>query len=281
MNYLQKIAYRLEHACLATTALFCLFFGITTGCRDVRESSEHPPPTSQSDALVQVSTIDAILGGLYGGVMDFETLKRHGDFGIGTFDGLDGEMAGFDGNFYQVQADGIAYPVSDSMRTPFATITFFDVDHQEIMPGGLDYTGTREFLDSTFPTENIFYAIKITGTFSYMKTRSVPRQSKPYPPLIEVTRTQPEFDFNDIQGTLVGYRCPDYISGINAPGYHLHFIAEDAGTGGHVLDFKIAEGMAFVDYVSEFSLMLPDKESGFYRLDLTQDRQAELEEAEK
>ena len=96
---------------------------------------------------------------------------------------FDGEMVGFDGDFYQVKADGIAYPVTDSMRTPFASVTFFDVDCEESLPEGMDYNRLPDFMGSILPTDNIFYALRIEGTFSYMKTRSVPVQQKPYPPL--------------------------------------------------------------------------------------------------
>ena len=66
-------------------------------------------PLADGETLVQVSTIDAILNGLYEGMTDFKTLQTYGDFGIGTFVGLDGEMISLDGRFYQVKADGIAY----------------------------------------------------------------------------------------------------------------------------------------------------------------------------
>jgi len=130
---------------------------------------------SAIETLVQISTIDAILGGVYDGVMDFRTLKEYGDFGIGTFDSLDREMVGFNGNFYQVKADGIAYPVSDSMETPFASVTFFNADYEEKLPEGTNYEQLQAILDGALPTSNIFYAIKIEGSFNYMKTRSVLR----------------------------------------------------------------------------------------------------------
>ena len=80
---------------------------------------------NQGDILTQVSTIDAILGGLYDGVVTYGELKQYGDFGIGTFEGLDGEMVALDGNFYQIKSDGVAYPVDDDMTTPFACAIFF------------------------------------------------------------------------------------------------------------------------------------------------------------
>ena len=139
----------------------------------------------------------------------------------------------------------------------------------------------EEFLDGILPTSNIFYAIRIEGTFSYMKTRSVPGQQKPYPPLVEVTRNQPVFEFSDVEGTIAGFRCPDYVSGVNVPGYHLHFLTRDNDAGGHVLEFEVKQAVAAVDYTSEFFMILPDEDSDFYRIDLTPDKQGGLEEVEK
>jgi len=260
----------------------CLLFTTVTGCSISTPPAEYADnPIAQRETLVQISTIDAILNGVYDGVVDFAALKDYGDFGIGTFEGLDGEMIGFDGNFYQVRADGIAYPVSDSMETPFACVTFFDADYEEELPEGFDYEQIQELLDDTLPTGNIFYAIKIEGTFSYMKTRSVPGQQKPYPPLVEVTRNQPIFEFTNIDGTVVGFRCPAYVAGVNIPGYHLHFLTNGNDAGGHVLEFQVADVVAYVDYTSEFLMILPGEGSYFYELDLTQNKQEELEEAEK
>ena len=262
--------------------ILCLFL---TGSGACTSSTVSPTiagnPIAQRETLVQISTIDALLNGVYDGVMTMGTLEEYGDFGIGTFESLDGEMVGFDSNFYQVKADGIAYAVSDSMKTPFACVTFFDEDREEKVPEHLSYPQLQEFLDALLPTGNIFYAIKIEGTFSYMKTRSVPGQQKPYPPLVEVTKNQPVFEFNDIQGTIAGFRCPTYVDGVNVPGYHLHFLTGSKDAGGHILEFETKEAVASIDYTSEFLMILPDKDSAFYGIDLNQDKQGELEEVEK
>jgi len=167
------------------------------------------------------------------------------------------------------------------METPFASVTFFNVDRKEQLPEGMNYEQLEEFLDEMLLTNNIFYAIKIGGTFSYMKTRSVPRQEKPYPPLVEITKNQPVFEFNDVEGMIVGFRCPAYVSGVNVPGYHLHFLTKSKDVGGHVLEFKVEEAVASVDYTSEFLMILLGESSDFYKIDLTQDKQEELEEVEK
>jgi acetolactate decarboxylase len=247
-----------------------------TGC-----ASQQANPISGGDTLVQISTIDAVLNGLYDGVTDFKTLKLYGDFGIGTFQALDGEMIAVDGKFYQVKADGKVYAVVDTMLTPFASMTYFSADFSMDLAEGMSYTAVQTFLDKNLPTDNIFYAIQIKGTFSYMKTRSVPAQQKPYPPLVDVTAHQPVFEMHDVEGVIVGFRSPSYVSGVNVPGYHLHFLTTDKTAGGHILDFTVKKATASIDNTSDFLMLLPGQGSDFYNLDLSQDKESDLNKAEK
>jgi acetolactate decarboxylase len=238
-------------------------------------------PAPKSDALTQISTIDALLNGVYDGVMSLGELKEYGDFGIGTFEGLDGEMVFYDGVFYQVKADGVAYVPADSVTAPFAAVTFFDTDKEVPLAAGTSYVTLQTFLDGILPTNNIFYAVEITGTFSYVQTRSVPAQQKPYPPLAAVTADQSVFEFTNVAGTIVGFISPPYVDGISVPGFHLHFLTADKQAGGHVLDLQISEATAAIDYISEFNLTLPGSDSDFYDLDLTPDLSDDLEQVEK
>jgi acetolactate decarboxylase len=256
--------------------LLSIFF---IGCSR-SEQSDGVSSSEHQETLTQISTIGALLSGVYDGVITYSELKEYGDFGIGTFEDLDGEMVALNGDFYQVKADGVAYEVEGYMKTPFACVTFFDTDMEAKLSEGMDYADMREFIDSLISTENIFYAIKISGTFNYVKTRSVPRQMKPYPPLVEVTKSQPIFEFNDIKGTIVGFRSPPYIAGVNVPGYHLHFITEDCNAGGHLLEVKVKGACVFLDYTSKLFMILPG-EDDFYQVDLTQVKEEELEKAEK
>lgn len=224
-----------------------------TGC-----ASLIPATTPDRDILYQVSTLGALQQGLYQGGMTYGQLKQHGDFGVGTFDALDGEMVATDGKFYQVTSDGVAHRVQDAQTAPFAAITFFDSDKTITLNQSVDFQGLGAFLDSQLPTRNIFYAIKIVGTFDYVKTRSVPRQKEPYPPLAEVVKTQPTFEFNNVQGTLVGLRSPDYVVGINQPGYHFHFITADEKSGGHVLEMKLHGVTIALDETRNWETVLPN-----------------------
>ncbi|MCW4021036.1 MAG: acetolactate decarboxylase, partial [Candidatus Bathyarchaeota archaeon] len=137
------------------------------------------------DVIFQSSTISALLVGVYDGNMTCKELSEKGDFGLGTFQGLDGEMIGLDGRFYQVKVDGAVYSVDDSTKTPFAVVTFFESDKTVQVEEAMNCSRLEQYLDSLLPTKNIMYAVKMVGRFTYLKTRSVPKQNPPYPRLSE------------------------------------------------------------------------------------------------
>jgi acetolactate decarboxylase len=211
-----------------------------------------------------------LLEGIYDGEFSFRELKQHGDLGLGTFNSLDGEMTMIDGEVYQVKSDGKVYVMSDSAKTPFSVVTFFEEDTSIVLDSFMDYKTLEEFIDKALPTKNIIYAIKIEGLFKYIHTRSVPAQEKPYPPLAEVVKTQPQFEFYNERGTLVGFRMPDYINGINVPKYHLHFVTEDRKGGGHLLDCVTDKVKINIDFTDKISVILPKTEA-FYKADLNKE----------
>jgi len=210
------------------------------------------------DVLFQVSTMNAIFRADYDGEITYGELKQHGDFGIGTFDALDGELFALGGKFYRIKADGKAYPVDDSMKTPFAVVTFFQPDKSVLLDKASDYKQLQQYLDNLFPAKDIFYAIKIEGTFEYVKARNIPRQDKPYPQFSEVVKNQIIFEFHNIEGTLVGFWCPAYLEEINVPGYHFHFITKDKRMGGHLLECQVQDVKIEIDYTPEFHMALSE-----------------------
>src|ERR671913_854288 len=169
-------------------------------------------------ALFQTSTIDALLEGRYDGDVSFAELEEHGDFGLGTLEALDGEMVALDGGFYQVKADGRAYPIDGGTRTPFAVVTFFDPNLSRALPGPVDLYAFCERLDRLVGREASCYAVRVDGRFEYVKTRSVPRQRRPYPPLAKVVEHQPTFELRDVPGSLVRVSFPRYAQGLNVAG---------------------------------------------------------------
>jgi acetolactate decarboxylase len=244
------------HLLLASVLVFITIY--LSGCLNLQKDK---------DVLFQTSMLNVLSEGVYDGDVTFENLKEYGDFGIGTLNGLDGEMVAAAGEFYQIRADSKAYRVKDSVKTPFAVVTFFEADKTISLDKTFDYEQLKQYLDSVLPTKNIFYAIKVEGVFKYIKARSVAAQSKPYLSLDEALKKQTTFEFYDVTGTLVGFWCPAYVEGINMPGYHFHFITSDRQNGGHLLDCETESVKIEFDYTSDF-LMMPLDSDEFYELDL-------------
>lgn len=234
--------------------------------------------TEDPQLVVQVSTIDALMQGVFDGNTPLSDLSGWGDFGIGTFHALNGELILLDGSFYQIKADGKIYRPEKTGSTPFATVTWFDPE-QSLPVSALTYAGLKSKIENQTTSVNLFYAIKVHGRFNRVKTRSVHAQQKPYPTLQEATASQPEFEQEAVTGTLSGFYCPPFVTGINVPGYHLHFLSDDHSFGGHVLELEIEKGTLWLDQISNFKLILPDN-GAFLDTDLTDDLTDELEEVE-
>jgi acetolactate decarboxylase len=207
--------------------------------------------------LFQTSTIDALLEGEYDGDVSFAELEGRGDFGLGTLEALDGEMIALDGGFYQVRSDGRAYAVERRAKTPFAVVTFFEPNLFRTLATPLDLGTFCAGLDRLVGGEASCYAVRVDGDFDYVRTRSVPRQKKPYPPLAEVVERQPTFEIHDVRGSLVGFRFPHYAQGLNVAGYHFHFITAERSAGGHVLEFRLARGELRIDSEADLRVELP------------------------
>jgi acetolactate decarboxylase len=231
----------------------------------------------EKETLMQVSTLDALMSGIYEGQLTIGQLVTYGNTGIGTFQGLDGEMIVKEGVVYKIAYDGTVSKPDLSTLTPFACVTFFDEDMKKPIIRGTTLADFPKTADAFLRTVNLFYAVRIDGTFKKMKTRSVPKQtSKPYLPLAEVVKKQSTFEFENIEGTIIGLRCPPYIKGINSPGYHLHFISKDGKSGGHVLDFIIENAEMKIDVTPEFRMIVPESKD-FYDFDFTKDTSADLQ----
>ncbi|NJM70498.1 MAG: acetolactate decarboxylase [Scytonema sp. RU_4_4] len=227
------------------------------------------------DSLFQTSTVSALAAGVYDGETTFKELKNYGNFGLGTVNALDGEMIGLDGKFYQVKSNGVAYTIPDSTKTSFAAVTFFKSEKVINLQGTMNYQQMQQSLERQLPTKNFPYAIRIQGTFPYLKVRSVGKQTPPYRPLVDVAKDQSIFELKNVRGTLVGFRTPNYMQGINVSGYHLHFITENRKTGGHLLDGKFQNVQVEIDAKSDIKIALP-KTTQFEQADLEDDKAAEV-----
>jgi acetolactate decarboxylase len=211
----------------------------------------------------QNSTIDALLDGNYDGDVAFAEVRKHGDFGLGTFDALDGEMLAVDSTFYRVRSDGEVFGVDPKQRTPFAVVTFFRPQKRCDLRGPMSYADVQDQLDDLRDIMREHtgraYAIRIRGTFDVVRTRSVPPQHRPYPPLADAAKRQSTFDLKNVRGTLVGFWFPESMRHVNVPGYHFHFITEDGKAGGHVLSLMLQSGVAEAQELSAVHVELPSR----------------------
>ena len=191
------------------------------------------------DTVTQLAPFLYILSGNYDGVLTVANYKAAGNFGIGTFQGLDGEAVLLDGTVYQVKGDGSLAVPEDTLLMPFGACTLFDADLSLNMQNIPSFETFGKVLETSFEDTKIFYAIKAHGLFKTLRVRSCDKQSKPYRPLAEATKFQHEYTYSETRGTLVGFWTPPFVPGaIGVPGFHLHFISDDHTQGGHVLDFR-------------------------------------------
>lgn len=235
-------------------------------------------PTNQ---LSQVATIDALLAGAYDGVIKTDELHSYGNFGLGTFDKLNGEMIVYKDNIYQIRYDGKVMKNDVPESTPFAAIVSFETDSTFEINDINDFKGLFEKLKRNIVMGNLPLAIKISGKFDWVKVRSVPEQEKPYKSLAEATKNQSVFEYENIEGTLIGFIIPEYFKSFNVPGLHVHFLSADETKGGHLLDLKLKEGKTEIDFLNKFYVYLPDDSKHFNDLDLQKDRSEDLEKVER
>jgi len=231
------------------------------------------------DTIFQVSTSSALVEGIYRGAVPISTLKEHGDLGLGTFEDLDGELIVVDGQAFQAKSDGSVQTVKDDVKTPFAVVTQFSPGHSQTIYKCESYKRIQTEFDKARESANIFYALKVQGTFDSMHVRAVCKTAEGVP-LVQAAAVQPEFTYEKIQGTMVGFWSPQYAKSINVPGYHMHFISENRDKGGHVLDCSASQLKLELHKETKLNLVLPQTRE-FLQADLNRDPSADLERAEK
>jgi acetolactate decarboxylase len=218
--------------------------------------------------LFQASTIGALLEGSYEGDVTLAELSEQGDLGLGTVNHLDGEMIALDGRFYRANVEGRIEELPRSERTPFAVVVPFAPEVSFELEGSVEHEALLAEIDRRVPEGRATCAVRIDGRFEQVRARSVPRQEPPYRPLTEVVEEQKVFELADLDGTMLGFRFPDYVEGIEVSGWHLHFISEDRSRGGHVLGSRSSTLHVRLDPSGELQVELPPG------IDLTADRHA-------
>jgi acetolactate decarboxylase len=232
----------------------------------------------QRHTLFQLSTSNALVQGIFDGTTNVGELKKHGDFGLGTFAGLDGELIMIDGDCFRATATGTTSPAGDDWETPFALVTRFHADIETTIDEAPSIDHLTAGLDRLRPSDNVFVGLRIEGRFDELSMRAA-CPARAGESLVEATARQSEFTVTELDGTLVGFWAPEYAGSVSVPGYHFHFISDDRSVGGHVLGCRTAGLVVRIHNESDLHLALPET-AEFLSADLRGDHSAALHEAE-
>lgn len=233
---------------------------------------------ARRSALYLCAPINALVEGIYRERIPFARLREHGDFGLGTFDSLDGEMVMLDGRVFQVLASGLVREVTEPAATPFAAVTHWTPASHDDLADPVGYDGFLDWLLTLLPSPNLVYALRVEGAWADVRVRSVPKQEG-YKPLVEIAREQPEFTFAEARGTMAGFYTPAFLSSLSSPGLHLHFLSDDRSEGGHLLSCAPRGVRAEVQFITSIEVGLP-LSLDYLTWDFQRDTAADLEEAE-
>jgi acetolactate decarboxylase len=277
--------YYRHYRCLQTTRLskgrLCILWigvgaAIALGCSPAQNAPARngtkPAAARDRDTLAQFSLLASLAADNYVGEAPLRDVLEGGDFGVGTFDRLDGEMIVLDGQMYQALADGTVRMADLEGTTPFAAVTFFKEDGRIDHVAAATLDDLDKQLDLKLLRRNSPYAIRITGDFSELTLRSVSAQSPPFRPLVEVVKQQVTWQHRNLRGTLVGLRCPHWMGTLNVSGYHWHFLSDDRKIGGHVLACEFQRGSLLYDECTSVIIHLPQSTEfdGFDASDVTE-----------
>lgn len=214
-----------------------------------------------TNQVFQVATIGSLARGVFDGDYTYGELFAEGNQGLGTLEGIDGEMVAVDSKYYQISAEGKLREVQANEIVPFAEVTNFKEEKSKKLKSIVGYDDVMEVIDGELTNKNLPYAIRIDGKFRGLHLRSLRKQEKPYTSLAHAATKQAIFDLKEVEGTIVGFWFPNYWAGIAVPGYHLHFVSKERDIGGHVLGLMIDNATLKIAEMQTVAVHLPKTES--------------------
>lgn len=190
-------------------------------------------------ALYQSTPLAYLQAGNYNTSITVEQFKSIGNFGIGIFDGFDGEAVMLNGVVYQINSSGRMSIPPDTTKLLFGSCMLFDVEKRFTMRNVPSYADFQKSLQGYFSTNQHIRAIQVEGTFNSIHVSCTEKQTPPYRPFSEASRYAKEYTWKDVRGTLVGFWTPPTVpEAVMTTGFHLQFVSEDKTIGGHVIDFQ-------------------------------------------
>jgi len=216
----------------------------------VKEVKEKSLKKNSDDIIYQYSTKAAFLEKKYIGDLTIGELSEYGNFGLGTFNLIDGEMVFLD-TVYRATVEGTIEKVDPNEMTPFASVKKFKQDTSFVVAGSISYDSLKALLLPIMELKNKPAAIRIDGEFNFVKSRSVHKQKEPFQTLAEIVKEQAVFNFENVEATGVGFWFPEYFDGVVFPAFHFHILLNDKMGGGHLLDCQLSKVKVSIDFADE------------------------------
>ena len=232
----------------------------------------------EQHSLFQVSTSGALVEGVTDGCLTVADLLHYGDFGLGTFDGLDGELVLLDGRCYRARGDGDVTTPDPAALTPFAVVTRFVSDR--VLPGvhvrdtvlGPARRAQVQGVEAAGGPD----AEEVVLAGALVVEEHLERRPGPH---VDAVAHQAEWELTGVDGTLVGFWSPPFARAVAVPGLHLHVVSDDGTQAGHVLGISAADLTVELHELNDVHLALPESEA-FVHADLSRDPSADLDRAE-
>lgn len=262
-----------------------LFLSLLSGLNACTQSQSPQFQASKTtrESLFQVATLQSLMAGCYDSYISVGELRQKGDWGIGTFANINGEMIVIDGTVYQALSDGSVQVANDTTGVPFATVTYFDNDIEQDIPCVDSLTQLAATLDTLLQDQgsNLIYAIRMNVKCKHIGVRSEEAQTPPFKPLAETLATaQRSYDYDNLNGTLIALRFPNYYATLNTSGWHFHFLSDNKQQGGHVTNLVLAQpSKVQIDITPYIQIYMPSQES-FNSIDLSHDWSKEIQDVE-
>ncbi|SCS69367.1 acetolactate decarboxylase [Staphylococcus aureus] len=233
-----------------------------------------------ASVLYQHGTLGTLMAGLFKGTASINELLQHGDLGIATLTGSNGEVIFLDGKAYHANEHKEFVELKGDELTPYATVTKFVADTSYETKDKSSEAVFAEIKEKML-SENLFSAVKISGLFKKMHVRMMPAQEPPYTRLIDSARRQPEQTETYVKGSVVGFFTPELFHGIGSAGFHVHFANDDRNFGGHVLDFEVEDVKVEIQNIETFEQHFPIHDEDFTNANIDyKDIADEIREAE-
>lgn len=233
------------------------------------------------NTIYSFSSISALVKGDYYPNFNCKEILSKGNFGLGTFEGLNGELILIKNNVYQLVDNTNITLCEGDEKIPFACVCDFDYRNFDVKFSNINKKELEEKLLSLIDSKNFVQAFYGKAKFKKIFSRTVRKQEKPYKEMAEIINSQSELEIENIDAELVAFYTPSIFSKIGVEGFHWHYLSTDKKYGGHVFDMEIDEIELVINSFSNFAYFSPNSQE-FKTMNLDDDSIKEsIEKVEK